>query len=144
MADADDRKGSRMATRREINPWTWSEALGFVQAVESRDVGRIVHLAGQTSADENGRLLHPGDMAAQVMTALDNVETVLAGAGLELADVTRLNYYTTDVDAFFAVQKTHLAPRLRQAGCRSCGVLLGVARLAHPQMLVEIEATAVG
>ena len=133
-----------MATRREINPWTWSEALGFVQAVESRDVGRIVHLAGQTSADENGRLLHPGDMAAQVTRALDNVEAVLAAAGLTLADVTRLSYYTTDVDAFFAVQKTHLVPRLRQAGCRSCGVLLGVARLAHPQMLVEIEATAVG
>ena len=133
-----------MATRREINPWSWSEALGFVQAVESRDVGRIVHLAGQTSADENGRLLHPGDIAAQVMRALDNVETVLAAAGLALADVTRLNYYTTDVDAFFAVQQAHLVPRLRGAGCRSCGVLLGVARLAHPAMLVEIEATAVG
>ena len=133
-----------MATRREINPWSWSEALGFVQAVESRDVGRIVHLAGQTSADENGKLLHPGDMAAQVMQALDNVETVLAAAGLTLADVTRLSYYTTDVDAFLGMQDTHLIPRLRAAGCRSCGVLLGVARLAHRDMLVEIEATAVG
>ena len=133
-----------MATRREINPWGWSEAMGFVQAVESRDVARIVHLAGQTSADENGRLLHRGDMAAQVMTALGNVETVLAGAGLTLADVSRLNYYTTEVDAFLAIQDTHLVPRLRAAGCRSCGVLLGVARLAHPEMLVEIEATAVG
>ena len=133
-----------MATRREINPWSWSEALGFVQAVESRDVGRIVHLAGQTSADENGKLLHRGDMAAQVMKALDNVEAVLVAAGLTLSDVTRMNYYTTDVDAFFAVQRTHLVPRLRDAGCRSCGVLLGVARLAHADMLIEIEATAVG
>lgn len=133
-----------MATRREINPWTWSEPLGFVQAVESRDVGRIVHLAGQTSADENGRLLHPGDMAAQVMKALDNVETVLAAAGLTLTDVTRLNYYTTDVDGFLAIQDAHLVPRLREAGCRSCGVLLGVSRLAAPGMLIEIEATAVG
>ena len=133
-----------MAIHREINPWSWSEALGFVQAVESRDVGRIVHLAGQTSADENGRLLHPGDMAAQVTTALANVETVLAAAGLTLSDVTRLNYYTTDVDAFLAIQATHLVPRLREANCRSCGALLGVARLAHPDMLVEIEATAVG
>jgi enamine deaminase RidA (YjgF/YER057c/UK114 family) len=133
-----------MATRREINPWSWSEALGFVQAVESADIRRIVHLAGQTSADETGALLHPGDMAAQVMAALGNVETVLAAAGLTFAEVTRLNYYTTDVDAFLAVQQTHLTPRLREAGCRSCGVLLGVARLAHPGMLVEIEATAVG
>ncbi len=64
-----------MAIHREINPWSWSEALGFVQAVESRDVGRIVHLAGQTSADESGKLMHAGDMAAQVTRALDNVET---------------------------------------------------------------------
>ncbi len=68
---------------------------------------------------------------------------MLAGAGLTLADVSRLNYYTTDVDAFLAIQDTHLVPHLRAEGCRSCGVLLGVARLAHPQMLVEIEATAV-
>jgi enamine deaminase RidA (YjgF/YER057c/UK114 family) len=132
-----------MATRTAINPWSWSEGLGFVQAVESRDFSRIVHCAGQTSADENGRLLHPGDMAAQLGQALDNVETVLAGAGLSLGDVTRLSYYTTDVDAFLAVQAEHLLPRLRAAGCQSSGVLLGVARLASPGMLIEIEATAV-
>lgn len=132
-----------MATRRAINPWAWSEAMGFVQAVESRDVSRIVHCAGQTSADEAGKLLHPGDMAAQLGQALDNVETVLAGAGLTLADVTRLSFYTTDVDAFLAAQPTHVVPRLKAAGCQSSGVLLGVARLAALGMLIEIEATAV-
>ncbi len=133
-----------MANRKVINPWSWSEKMGFVQAVETRDIQRIVHCAGQTSADEAGRLMHAGDMAAQVSQALDNVETVLAGAGLSLTDVTRLNYYTTDVDGFLAVQDSLLVPRLDAAGCRSCGVLLGVARLAHPDMLIEIEATAVG
>ena len=132
-----------MATSRVINPWTWSEALGFVQVVESRDVARIVHLAGQTSSDDDGKPLHPGDMGAQVTQALDNVEKLLKAAGLSLADVTRMNYYTTDVDGFFAVQQTHLVPRLNAAGCRSCGSLLGVTRLASPEALVEIEATAV-
>ncbi len=55
-----------MATRREINPWTWSEALGFVQAVEVRQPQHIIHLAGQISADVNGKLMHPGDMGAAV------------------------------------------------------------------------------
>ena len=71
------------------------DEFGFVQAVESRGVTRILHCAGQGSLDEHGRILHVGDMAAQVREALNNVETVLRAAGLSLADVTRLNFYTT-------------------------------------------------
>lgn len=82
-------------------------------------------------------------MAAQVAQAMDNVEKVLREAGLSLVDVTRLNYYTTDVDAFLAVLRDQLAERLRDAGCRPSSTLLGVTRLAFPEMLVEIEATAV-
>ena len=132
-----------MANLTVINPWTWGDEFGFVQAVESRGVTRILHCAGQGSLDEHGRILHVGDMAAQVREALNNVETVLRAAGLSLADVTRLNYYTTDMDAFNAVQGAEVAPRLRDAGCRASGVLIGVTRLALADMLIEIEATAV-
>lgn len=132
-----------MANLTVINPWTWGDELGFVQAVESRGVTRILYGAGQGSLDEHGRILHVGDMAAQVREALNNVETVLRAAGLSLADVTRLNYYTTDMDAFNAVQGAEVMPRLRDAGCRASGVLIGVTRLALADMLIEIEATAV-
>jgi enamine deaminase RidA (YjgF/YER057c/UK114 family) len=68
--------------------------------------------------------------------------TVLREAGFTLSDVMRLNYYTTDVDQFFGVYDV-LTSRLAEAGCRPASMLVGVARLAYPEMLIEIEATAV-
>lgn len=133
-----------MVTSTVINPWTWGDAYGFVQAVDSAGATRIVHCAGQgAQSNEDGAPLHAGEMAAQVAGAMDNIERVLREAGLSLSHVTRLNYYTTDVDAFLAVLRDHLAERLREAGCRPSSTLLGVTRLAFPEMLVEIEATAV-
>ena len=67
---------------------------------------------------------------------------MLSEAGFALADVVRLNYYVTDVDAFFQAGEVYGA-RLAQVGCRPASTLLGVARLALPPLLVEIEATAV-
>jgi enamine deaminase RidA (YjgF/YER057c/UK114 family) len=73
---------------------------------------------------------------------LDNLETVLAGAGMTLQNVVRLNYYTTDVPGYLQASAA-IAERLGQAGCSAPGTLLGVAGLFHPDILVELEATAV-
>ena len=127
--------------RRIVNPWTWQDALGYVQANELRGPQRVLVCAGQTSVDAEGRPVHPGDMAAQLGQAVDNLETVLRQAGFTLADVVRLNYYTTDVDACLAALGA-VGPRLGAAGCRAAGTLLGVTRLAFPELLIEIEATA--
>jgi len=127
--------------RRAINPWTWQDALGFVQAYELGSAKRTLVCSGQTSVDANGAPLHPGDMAAQLKQAIANLETVLNAGGFDLTDVVRLNYYTTDVDAFMAAAAVGLA-RLIEADCRPASTLLGVARLFHPKLLVEIEATA--
>jgi enamine deaminase RidA (YjgF/YER057c/UK114 family) len=81
-------------------------------------------------------------MRAQIDQALDNVETVLKAAGFTLADVVRLNYYTTDVDRFMEVAEVG-GRRLAEAGCRPASTLLGVTRLAYPELLIEIEVTAV-
>jgi enamine deaminase RidA (YjgF/YER057c/UK114 family) len=129
--------------RRVINPWTWQDAFGFVQANEVGGPGRMLVCAGQTSVDADGHPVHPGDMRAQVGQALDNLETVLRDAGMSLKDVVRLNWYTTDVDALFGTADV-LGGRLAQAGCRPACTLLGVTRLAFPDLLVEFEATAVG
>jgi enamine deaminase RidA (YjgF/YER057c/UK114 family) len=80
-------------------------------------------------------------MAAQIRQALANLETVLERAGFKLADVVRLNYYTTDVDRFMTDAGAGLG-RLVETGCRPASTLLGVARLFHRDILVEIEATA--
>jgi enamine deaminase RidA (YjgF/YER057c/UK114 family) len=128
--------------RRVINPWTWQDALGFVQANEVTGAQRVLVCSGQASVDAEGRPVHVGDMPAQVGQALDNVETVLREAGLGWANVVRLNYYTTDVDRFLEAGAAW-GGRLAAAGCRPASTLLGVTRLAFPDLLVEIEATAV-
>jgi enamine deaminase RidA (YjgF/YER057c/UK114 family) len=127
--------------RREVNPWTWQEAMGFVQANEVCGAGRVLICSGQTSVDADGNPLHDGDMAAQCRLALANLETVLREAGLGLANVVRLNYYTTDMDAFLE-SFPELVARFEETGCRAAGSLLGVTRLAFPGLMVELEATA--
>jgi enamine deaminase RidA (YjgF/YER057c/UK114 family) len=128
--------------RRVINPWTWQDQYGFAQAIEVTGSERALFCAGQTSSDADGNPLHAGDMRAQLGQALDNLETVLREAGFELSQVVRLNTYTTDVDAFLEAGEA-TAARLAAAGCRPSATLLGVARLAFPEFLVELEATAV-
>ena len=86
--------------RRIINPWTWQDQFGFVQANEVRGEQRTLICAGQTSVDADGGPVHVGDMAGQISQALDNLETVLREAGFKMSDVVRLNYYTTNVDSF--------------------------------------------
>jgi enamine deaminase RidA (YjgF/YER057c/UK114 family) len=127
--------------RRLVNPWTWQEQAGYEQAVETSRAERTLWCAGQTSVDDEGNPLHEGDMTAQLIQAVDNLEAVLREGGYELSDVVRMNYYVTDIDAFFAAGEA-LGRRFAESGCRAAGTLLGVQRLAFPQLLAEIEATA--
>jgi enamine deaminase RidA (YjgF/YER057c/UK114 family) len=128
--------------QRKVNPWDWQNQFAFSQAIEVTGGSRVLYCAGQTSVDEQGRPLHVGDMRKQLETAFQNLETVLKTAGFTLADVIRLNYYTTDVDKFFESHDS-VKSRLSRAGSQPSGTLLGVTRLAFPGLLIEIEATAV-
>jgi enamine deaminase RidA (YjgF/YER057c/UK114 family) len=128
--------------RRIVNPWTWQDEFGYAQGVETSGASRALQVAGQTSVDADGQPLHEGDMGAQVGQAIDNLEAVLSEGGYSLADVVRLNYYVTDVDAFMQAGEVYGA-KLAEAGCRPASTLLGVSRLAYPSLMVEIEATAI-
>jgi enamine deaminase RidA (YjgF/YER057c/UK114 family) len=129
--------------QRNVNPWTWQDHFGFSQAVDVSGAERVLYCAGQTSSDADGSTLHAGDMGAQAAQALDNLETVLRGAGMSLANVVRLNSYVTDVDLFFAEGAQVVAERTAAAGIQPAATLLGVTRLAFPDLLIELEATAV-
>jgi enamine deaminase RidA (YjgF/YER057c/UK114 family) len=126
---------------RIINPWTWQDSRGFVQGREVSGATRTLYCAGVTSVDADGVVMHAGDMAAQLMQALDNLEAILDAAGYTLADVVRLTTYTTDVDACVAARPPMIR-RLLDADCRYASTLLGITRLAQPGLLVELEATA--
>ena len=127
--------------RRPVNPWTWSLGFAFNQAELIQGQRRLLVCSGQTATDADGRPQHPGDMAAQLTMALDNLEAVLAAAGMTLTDVVRLGVFTTDVDRLLEHYRV-VAERLEAAGVRPPSTLLGVARLAAPELLVELEATA--
>jgi enamine deaminase RidA (YjgF/YER057c/UK114 family) len=89
--------------------------------------------------DADGKPQHPGDMAAQLTLAIDNLEAILASAGMTLADVIRLNVYTTDVDE--AIQRFGILNE-RFGDNRYATSVVGVAGLPA-QFLVMLEATAV-
>jgi enamine deaminase RidA (YjgF/YER057c/UK114 family) len=127
---------------RKVNPWTWQDSYGFSQAIDVSGSQRTVYCAGQTSVDGDGTPMHAGDLVKQINQALDNLEVVLKQAGLTLENVVRLNYYTTDVVAFLTAVPA-VGPRLAASRCQPASTLLGVASLFHPDILIEIEATAV-
>ena len=126
---------------KATNPWSWQDALHFSQGVETGGDSRVLYVAGQTSVDADGRTLHPGDMAAQLARAFDNLETVLAAAGFAMEHLVRLNYYVTDMAAFRGARHV-VAERLGNLPVKPVGCLLGISCLAQPDLLVEIEATA--
>ncbi|WP_299604243.1 RidA family protein [uncultured Tateyamaria sp.] len=127
--------------RTAVNPWDWSLNLGYNQGEIIEGASRQMICAGQTSVDGNGAPQHPGDMRAQIALALDNLEAVLEGAGMSLANVTRLGVYATDVDE--ALKNFDLlGMRFGPIQCAPPMTLLGVTRLALPGLMFEIEATA--
>ena len=128
--------------RTTIDPWPWSAALGYHQGEVVAGHTRTLYCAGQAAMGDDGESRHAGDMAAQLALALDNLEAVLACAGMTLADLVRLSVYTTDVDLLFAHYGV-LAGRLGGVGAAPPTTLLGVTRLALPTLLVELEGTAV-
>ena len=78
----------------------------------------------------------------QLAQTLDNLETVLEASGFGLGNVVRLIIYTTDIDQILGVYGT-LVERLAAAKCQPSSTLVEVSRLAFPEFMVEIEATAV-
>ena len=92
--------------------------------------------------DADGTPQHPGDMAAQLESALDNLEAILAAAEMSFADVVRLNVYATDVDELFK-HWARIPGRFGGRDDRFVTSVLGVTRLAAPERIVMLEATAV-
>jgi enamine deaminase RidA (YjgF/YER057c/UK114 family) len=125
--------------RKDINPWEWSKAFGFSQAVDLEGAQRIVLCSGQAATGADGSPPTTSDMGAQVRLAFENLAAVLGKAGMTAADIVRLTIYTTDVDELFGAYGTaaeFLAPN------QPAMTLIGVTRLAFPELKVEIEATA--
>ncbi|MFJ2738412.1 RidA family protein [Streptomyces sp. NPDC087440] len=128
--------------RTAVNPVDWSVELGFNQGELVSGETRTLYVSGQTAMDADGKPQHEGDIAAQLALSVDNLEAVLAEAGMTFAHLVRLNVYTTDIDGLFPHYGV-LAGRLGAAGVAPTTTMLEVRRLAIPGQLVELEGTAV-
>ena len=127
--------------RTPVNPWSWSLNVGYHQAEIIEGTKRQLVCAGQTAVDAEGNPQHPDDMRAQIALALDNLEAVLTGADMNLANVTKLSIYATDVDETMK-HFDLLGMRFGPVNNAPPMTLLGVTRLALPGLMFEIEATA--
>ena len=127
--------------RTPVNPWSWSLNFGYNQAEVLEGARRQLTCAGQTSVDAEGNPQHLDDMRGQMTLALDNLEAVLKGADMSLANITRLGIYTTDVDESMKHFDV-FAARFGPINAAPPMTLLGVSRLAIPGLLFEIEASA--
>lgn len=128
--------------RTTVNPVRWSVPMGFNQGELVQGHTRTLFISGQTAMDPDGRPRHDGDLAGQLALSLDNLTAVLAAAGMSLANLVRLGVFTTDVDALLPHYGV-LAGRLGAAGAAPTTTLLGVARLAVPGQVVELDGVAV-
>ncbi|MFD0354236.1 RidA family protein [Streptomyces sp. NPDC127110] len=128
--------------RTAVNPVAWSTEFGFNQGELVSGHTQTLYISGQTAMSAEGKPQHEGDMGAQLALSLDNLEAVLGEAGMSLANLVRLNVYTTDVDLLYRHYGV-LAARLGAAGVAPASTLLGVTRLAIPSLMVELEGTAV-
>lgn len=107
---------------------------------------RLVFLAGQVARDADGNHVGEGDFAAQVEQAYLNVGTALAGIGGSFDDVAKLTLYVVD----WSPEKMSLLGEGVSRAAAKLGIdpvkpitLIGVAALGEPDLLVEVDATAV-
>ncbi|MDY7100607.1 MAG: RidA family protein [Actinomycetota bacterium] len=101
--------------------------------------GTPVFLTGQIALDASGQLVGRGDPAAQAAQVWRNIGSVVAALGADMGDIVKLTTYAVDLghlSAIGAERAKHFEP-----GRFPASTFLVVAGLAHPDYLVEIEAT---
>ncbi|MGF1625719.1 MAG: RidA family protein, partial [Alphaproteobacteria bacterium] len=144
-----DRQRSTAMQRTSVNPKAsdWGLRYGMDQGEVVTGATRHLRCSGQcalvSDADQpfGYRTLHVSDIAGQMRAALANIDAILDGAGMGRQNIVFLRFFTVDVDAFLANYQIY-ADWIAPAGTRPPQSLLGLARLATPDLLVEIECEA--
>jgi len=116
----------------------WKPFGAFSQAVV-QGTGKIVHLKGQVSLDIDGAIVGAGDTDAQVERALENIKTVLAEFGGRMEDIYSLTHHVTNIEKF--MKTGHIRTRYFTPPY-PVTTTVEVARLYHPDLLVEITGSA--
>jgi enamine deaminase RidA (YjgF/YER057c/UK114 family) len=124
--------------RRNISSGTmWEDTVGYSRAVR---VGNVVHVAGTTSVNEKGEIVGEGDPYEQAAYILLKIEAALKEAGAAMTDVVRTRTYVIDITHWEDVGRAH-GEQFQEI--RPAATMVEVRSLIRPELLVEIEATAI-
>jgi enamine deaminase RidA (YjgF/YER057c/UK114 family) len=99
--------------------------------------GRILHTAGITARDPEGRVVGPGDMLAQVAQCFSNLQDIFDSVGGRFENVIKFTIFTTDIDRFSNETRDMRFPYFKG---RPASTAVEVRKLIDPEMLVEVEA----
>jgi 2-iminobutanoate/2-iminopropanoate deaminase len=129
----------------KFNHSEWTKGI-FSEAVTVTGIGnaKMIYLAGVGAEDENGprgKIRNPGDFGGQCLYAYDKIKRVLALHDASLADVVKITTYVTDMNNRLAMGKC--IGEVWGTTTFPTHTLIGVAALAFPDMMIEVDATAI-